>query len=59
MPISMPFSQQHSLHSVDKGSKVIQDAGILLQHYMASQPRRPQIVFLFSPASGKNEVIVF
>jgi len=37
------FSQHHSLHPEDRGSKVLQNDGILLQHYTASQPRRLQL----------------
>jgi hypothetical protein len=33
-------SQPHSLNNEDGGSKVLPNAGILLQHYMVSQPRR-------------------
>jgi hypothetical protein len=35
-----PF-QHHSLHPEDEGSKILQTTGILLQHYMVSQPVRP------------------
>jgi len=37
------FPHCHSLHPEDGGSNVIQNVGILPQHYMATQPRRPQL----------------
>jgi len=36
----MLTSKPHSLHLKDGGSMVLQNAVILLHHYMASQPRR-------------------
>jgi len=33
-------AHRQSLHPEDGGSKVLQNAGILLQHYTASQPKR-------------------
>jgi hypothetical protein len=34
---------QWSVQGEDRGSKVFRNGGILLQHYTASQPRRPQL----------------
>jgi len=43
MPVSMLLSQCHSLHPDNRSNKVLQNDGILLQHYAAPQPRRTGI----------------
>jgi len=40
-PIFTSTSKYNSLHHEDVGSKVLQNVGILLHHYMASKHRRP------------------
>jgi hypothetical protein len=43
-----------TLHPEDGGRKILQNAGILLKHYTASQPRRLQ---LESPPPQKPKIL--
>jgi len=40
-PTSRPSSWHHALHPEDGSNKVLKNGGILPQHYITSQPRRP------------------
>jgi len=43
MLCSVVIGYQHIGGPEDGGSKVLQNTGILSQHYLASQPKRPQL----------------
>jgi hypothetical protein len=44
LPCSIAVGYCFHLHPEDRGSKVLQNTDILLQHYTVSQPRRLQLV---------------